>query len=201
MDDKKGPRWLLSYYERMQSESAISFRRRDNVTNWSYVIMAAVVGTYAGFFADASNVPPLGRLGLVAGALIVLTKFFFMSAIAYAFFQRWRHLRKQIEKHWMSGTPTLDEIVSEIGLYDHGRALPPTVRGIFKGQAASGAYIPVLVPIIPLAYELHLGHGWEQCLVVLGLAAFVFVEVLSYRSYDQVHQAPYGGRDPSTLRG
>ena len=201
MDDAGGPRWLRSYYERMLSESEISLRRRDNVTHWSYVIMAAAVGTYAGFLADGSNVPSLARLGLVAGAMVVLVKFFFMSAIAYGYYQRWRHFRKQIERHWMHGKPTLDTIISEIGTYDHGRALPPTIRGIFRGQVVSGAYIPAAVLLIPLAIELYQGRGWEQCLAVLGLVVFFFVELRSYRSYDQVQPAPRGGRDLSTLRG
>lgn len=201
MDDAGGPRWLRSYYERMLSESEISLRRRDNVTHWSYVIMAAVVGTYAGLFADGSGVPALGRLALVAGAMVVLVKFFFMSAIAYAYYQRWRHIRKQIERHWMHGKPDLGTIVSEIGTYDHGRTLPPTIRGIFRGQVVSGALIPVAVPLIPLAIELHQGRGWEQCLVVLGLTVYFFLELRNYKSYDQVQPAPSGGRDQSTLRG
>ena len=46
MDEGRGPAWLSSYYERTLSECTTSFRRRDNDTNWSCVMMAAVVGTY-----------------------------------------------------------------------------------------------------------------------------------------------------------
>lgn len=46
-----------------------------------------------------------------------------------------------------------------------------------------------------------MGHGWEQCLVVIALVVFFFVELRSYKSYDQVQPAPSGGRDLSTLRG
>lgn len=201
MDEGRGPAWLSSYYKRMLYECEISFRRRDNVTNWSYVIMAAVVGTYAGFFADGSNVPPLGRFGLVSGALIVLTRFFFMSTIAYGFYQRGRHFRKQIEKHWMRGTPDLDTIMSEIDTYDHGRSMPPTTRSVFKGQVTSGAVIVIAVPLILLTYELHLGSSWVHFLIILGLAAYAFLEACGYKSYDQMQPAPSGGRDPSTLRG
>lgn len=88
--------------------------------------------------ADGSGVPPLGRFGLAAGALIVLTRPFFMSAIAYRFYQRSRHFCKQIEGHWMHGTPALDTIIAEIDAYDHGRALPPTTRGVLTGQVKSG---------------------------------------------------------------
>ena len=74
-------RWLSNYYNRIVSDCTISFERRDRITNWSYAIIAAVVAVYAGFFADGSFVPPLGRFGLVSGVLIVLIRFFFQSMI------------------------------------------------------------------------------------------------------------------------
>ena len=57
MDEGRGPAWLTSYYERTQADSAISFRRRDNVTNWSYGIMAAAVGAYADSSPTAASCP------------------------------------------------------------------------------------------------------------------------------------------------
>lgn len=201
MDEGRGPAWLTSYYERTQADSAISFRRRDNVTNWSYGIMAAAVGAYAGFFADGSLVPPLGRLGLVAGALIVLTRFFFMSAIAYGFYQRSRHFRKRIEKHWMHGTPTLDTIISEIDAYDHGRALPPTIRGVLTGQVKSGAVIAPAVPLVLLSHELHLGHSWAHWLILAALAGYFALESYNYRSYDQMQRPRNAGADAAAVRG
>lgn len=124
------PTWLASYHVRTQADAAISFRRRGNATSWPCGIMAAAAGAYAGFFADGAPAPQLGGLGLVAGALIVLVRLFFMSATAHAFYQRSRHIRKRIERRWTHGTPTLGAITSDIDLYDHGRSLPPTMRGV-----------------------------------------------------------------------
>ena len=65
------------------------------------------MAAYTGFFADGSFVIPLGRFGLVAGVLFVLTRFFFQSMIAYGYFIRGRYLRTRIEEYWMNGKPTL----------------------------------------------------------------------------------------------
>ena len=190
MDEGSGPRWLSSYYGRTQSDCEISLRRRDNVTNWSYVVMAALVGTYAGFFAGNSGVPPLGWLGLVAGATIVLTRFFFMSAIAYGFYQRSRYFRERIERHWMRGAPTLEQIVSDIARYDHGRSAPPVVRRLLVGQVKSGSVIALVVPSILLLHEMSLHQGWEHCMVLVCLIAYAGLEGFNYARYGQIHPPP-----------
>lgn len=187
VDEGRGPRWLYAFYERTQADAAISLRRRDNATNWSYVVMAAVVGTYAGFFADGSNVPPLGRFGLVAGAMIVLSRFFFMSAIAYGFYRRSRYFRDLVEKHWIAGDPTLEKIASDITRYEHGRSAPPAKRGLLAAQVRSGAVIALVVPSILLAYELSLGQGWERCLIIAGLVVYGALEAHNYATYNQIH--------------
>lgn len=193
MDKTGGSRWLLAFYRRTQADADVSLRRRDNATNWSYVVMAAVVGTYAGFFADGSGVQPLGRFGLVAGALIVLSRFFFMSAIAYGFYQRSRYFRTRIEKHWMAGTPSLEEIASDITRYEHGRSAPPAVRGLLSGQIRSGAIIALAVPSILLLYEMSLEHSWERCLILVGLVVYAALEAFNYASYGQIHPPRGGG--------
>ena len=189
----KSPRWLFAFYRRTQADADTSLRRRDNATNWSYVVMVAVVGTYAGFFADGSGVPPLGRFGLVAGALIVLSRFFFMSAIAYGFYRRSRYFRDRIEKHWIGGDPTLGEITSDITRYEHERSAPPAGRGPFAAQVRSGAVITLVAPSILLLYELSLGHGWEHCLILAGLAGYAALEAFNYATYGQIHPPRNGG--------
>ena len=128
------PTRLASYHVRTQAGAVISLRRRGNASSWPYGITAAAAGAYAGFFADGSLVPLLGELGLVAGALIVLVRLFFMSATAHGFYQRPRHIRKRIERRWTHGTPTLGAIISAIDAYDHGLALPPTIRGVLRAS-------------------------------------------------------------------
>lgn len=190
VDDAGGPRWLSSYYGKTQSECEISLRRRDNVTNWSYVIMAAAVGTYAGFFAGDSGVPSLGRLGLAAGALIVLSRFFVMSAIAYGYYQRARYFRERIEKHWIWGEPTLDEITSDIRAYDHQRSMPPGMRGLIEGQVRSGAVITIIVPVILLGIEMFREQGLGHCMILACLGGYAALEIRNYRSYGQIRPPP-----------
>ena len=193
MGEGRGPAWLLAFYRRTQADADTSLRRRDNATNWSYVVMVAVVGTYAGFFADGSGVPPLGRFGLVAGALIVLSRFFFMSAIAYGFYRRSRYFRDRIEKHWIAGDPALEEITSDITRYEHGRSAPPAGCGPFAAQVRSGAVITLVAPSILLLYELSLGHGWEHCLILVGLVVYAALEAFNYATYGQIHPPRSGG--------
>lgn len=130
MCEGRGPPRPASHYERMQADGTISLRRRGNATSRSYGVMAAAAGAYEGLFADGGPVPPPGRLGLVADALIVLAKPSFMSVTAYGFCRRFRRLCKRIERHRMHGTPAPRTITSEIGLYGHGRSLPPATRGV-----------------------------------------------------------------------
>ena len=193
MGKTKSPRWLFAFYRRTQADADVSLRRRDNATNWSYVVMVAVVGTYAGFFADGSGVPPLGRFGLVAGSLIVLSRFFFMSAIAYGFYRRSRYFRDRIEKHWIGGAPSLKEITSDIARYEHGQSAPPAGRGLLAAQVRSGAVIALVVPSILLLYELSLGHGWERCLILVGLVVYAALEAFNYAMYGQIHPPRGGG--------
>ena len=145
--------------------------------------------------------PRWAGFGLVAGALVVLTRFFFMSSIAYGFYQRSCHFRTQIEKHWMHGKPTLDAIISEIDMYDHGRAMPPTARGVLRGQVVSGGAIALAVPLILLSYELYLGHSWAHCMILVGLVAYAALEAISYKSYDPMRRPPCAGGSTAVALG
>jgi len=147
--------WLSNYYQRIQSDCITSFERRDRVTNWSYTILAVVIAAYAGFFADGTFVTPLGRFGLVSGALFVLIRFFFTSMIAYVYFLRGRYFRTRIEQHWIDNYPTIDEIKKDIKKYDHGKSQPETGRNPFMGQVKSGFF---LILINTLCSQLNLNR-------------------------------------------
>jgi len=188
--DKKQPQnnsnWINQYYYRIQNDCTLSIERRDRVTNWSYVILAAVIGAYVGFFADGTFVTSLGRFGLVAGVLFVLIRFFFTSMIAYGYFLRARYFRTRIEQYWMNDEPTLDEIKQDIEKYDHGKSMPPTGRNRFMGQVKSGYILILAIPIIPLAVEYYLGYSWYYCAIVAGLIGYAVLEVYNFKKYDQM---------------
>jgi len=189
MTNPNNSEWLTNYYSRIQSDCTLSFERRDRVTNWSYTILAAVIAAYVGFFADGTFVIPLGRFGLVSGVLFVLIRFFFQSMIAYGYFLRARYLRTRIEKYWMNGNPSLDDIKKDIENYDHGRSMPNTGRNRVMGQIKSGFILIILIPTIPLGIEFYLGSTWEYFVIVIALGIYVLVEIINFKKYDQMQSS------------
>ncbi|MCV0367240.1 MAG: hypothetical protein K5798_08285 [Nitrosopumilus sp.] len=185
-DASKNSSWLSDYYHRIQSDCVTSFERRDRVTNWSYTILAVVIAAYAGFFADGTFVTPLGRFGLVAGALFVLIRFFFTSMIAYVYFLRARYFRTRIEQYWMDGTPTIDEIKKDIKEYDHGKSQPKTGRNPFMGQVKSGFFLILIIPLAPLAIEFYIGMKLEYFAIIGALIIYILFERYNFKNYDQV---------------
>lgn len=176
----------MIYYQRIQNDCIISFERRDRITNWSYAILASMVGVYVGLFADGSFIPPLGRFVLVSGVLFVLIRFFFQSMITYGYFLRGRYLRTKIEDYWMNEKCTLDEIKKDIEIYDHGKKIPKTGRNKLVGQIRSGFFLILAIPIIPLIVEMHLETNWQYFMIVGFLILYVLVEIRNFRSYDQI---------------
>jgi len=186
MSSTDNSNWISNYYNRIQSDCVTSFARRDRVTNWSYTILAVVIAAYAGFFADGTFVTPLGRFGLVAGALFVLIRFFFTSMIAYIYFLRGRYFRTRIEQYWMDGKPTLDEIKKDIKTYDHGKSQPPLSRSPFRGQVKSGFFLILIIPLIPLGIEFYLGIRVEYFVILGALIIYILFEKHNFKNYDQV---------------
>jgi len=186
MSSNDNSNWLSNYYQRIQSDCVTSFERRDRITNWSYTILAVVIAAYAGFFADGTFVTPLGRFGLVAGALFVLIRFFFTSLIAYVYFLRGRYFRTRIEQHWMDNSPTIDEIKTDVKKYDHGKSQPQTNRNPFMGQVKSGFFLILIIPLVPLAIEFYIGVKLEYFIIIGALIIYILFERHNFKNYDQV---------------
>lgn len=182
--------WLTNYYSRIQNECTLSIERRDRIARLCYLVLAAGITIYVGFFANISLVPPLGRFGVTAGILFVLTRFFFQSMIAYGFFIRWRYLREQIERYWMrdkeNDAPTLKNIKNDIIRYDHNKTLPKTKRSLIMGQVKSGFVLVFIAAIIPLGIELYLEQSWYYALILAGLIGYVILEYRAFKTYDQM---------------
>ena len=87
-------------------------------------------------------------------ALGLNTRFFFKSMIAYSFFRRWRYLENRIESHWVTGDPSIQEIVSDIVKYDHGRRTSVTKRSMLWSQLRAGFLLIFFVLSIVLLVEL-----------------------------------------------
>ena len=177
--------WLANYYQRIVSDCTIAFERRDRITNWSYTIIAAGIAVYVGFFVPENSVIPLGRFALISGILFVLIRFFFQSMIAYGYFIRGRYLRTKIEKYWMNGKPSLEDLKKEIKIFDHGKKIPKTGRNKLIGQIRSGFFLILIIPIIPLGIELYLESNYMYFVIIGLLISYLLFEIYNYRSYDQ----------------
>lgn len=192
MTESKDPTWLETYYNKLQADTQTSLQRRDNVTNWSYTIVIAILTIYFGFFTNNFGVHQFWRYMFVIGTLVVLIRFFFQSMISYAFFLRYRHLKTIIEKHWMRGSPSIEEVIKEIEKYEHGREMPPTKRNrLWDGQIRSGFIIVLVIPLFLIANEFHMLHvvPVKYYEVLIGLGIYVVLEIINFKLYDQMKKS------------
>lgn len=189
MSKSSDSNWLSNYYERLQSDYELSLSRRDNVTNWSYTLLAAIIALYFSFFSDKLMISPFWRYSLVVGLLVILIRFFYQSMISYGFLLRTRFLRTEIEKHWMNGNPSIEKLTEHINDYDHGKSMPDTGRNRYLGQIRSGFILIVAIPIILITNEFYLiGNKitWEYFVVLVGLIGYVIFEIINFQTYDQM---------------
>ena len=185
---ERNAEWLAKYYDRIVLDCRLSFERRNRTTHWSFVVLGVMVAIYAGSFVEGSQIAQLGRFGLIAVALFVMVRLFFMSAIAYGFYLKGRHLRTVIEKHWMHGDPSLDQVISDVTQYDHGKSMPDTGRNRFLGELYSGTFLTTVIPLIPLYIELSSYNDWRHWLIIVILVAYIIWEVYSFKRYDQMQK-------------
>lgn len=182
--------WLTDYYNRLQSDYQTAFTRRDNVTNWTYSILAGILAIYFGLLSSSSITEPIWRYLLIIGIMVIMIRFFFQSMIAYGFIIRFRYLRNRIEKHWMNGEPTIEKVKEEIIRYDHNRYVPQTGRNrLWNGQLRSGFIINLVMPSFLLFYELYLAKeklSLEYILPLVVIAVYLVLEVINYATYDQM---------------
>jgi hypothetical protein len=139
--------WLKDYYSRVQSEYEFSFSKKDNLTNWSLTILIATLGLYFGNFVGIGSFDSESRFAIVIGTLIIVIQFFVNSMLTYGFMKKWRFIKEEIEKHWMTGKPTLDEIKNYVVMYDHGRRLRSGWKEMLWAQLRAGFLLILAMPI------------------------------------------------------
>ena len=185
---KETTSWINTYYSRIQDDYKSSITRRDAVTTWSYSLLAATLGVYFGFFSENLLIQPSWRFALLTGLTIILIRFFFQSMIAYGFILRWRMIKTKIEKYWMQGNPTIDELKKIVEKYDHGKTIPPSGRNRLVGQVRSGFILILIIPVILIINELLIQNEITLFYFGLlgGLTVYVILEIINFVTYDQM---------------
>jgi len=187
--------WLKVYYSRIQAQHDNSFRKKDTLTNWSLTILVAFFGIYfgilSGIISNETQDQSL-RFVLVTGFLIILGQFFSNSLIAYAYLRKFRFLIEQIDSYWITGTPTLDEIIENIKKLDLKPQTNVGLKKMIKAQLTAGFGVILGAPIIIWVSELfqieNLTNYHIAAFVILG--AFVMWEIYSLviKKYDKIKQ-------------
>lgn len=179
---------LKSYYSRIQSEFELSHNKKDTVTNWSLTIVLAALGAYFGF-SIGNQYEPIIKLVLPVGTLMIVSQFFVTSLLAYGYLTKWRHLREQIEKHWIDGNPPLSKIIKLIQTYDHGGNLNVSWKRRLRAQFISGFAVILGIPIALIIYEIYKIQEYTilHCIVIITLIAYVIYIILSTVFYGKFH--------------
>lgn len=183
--DKTG--WLQSYYALLQPSYDYSLKKKDTLTNWSLTILVALIGLYFGIQSEDILDNDLKFL-VVTGFLIILIQFFGNSLISYAYLRKWRHLKNSIDKHWMTGKPTHDDIVKDIDTYDINESTPVGITDMILAQLRAGFAIILGGPAIIWTIELLRITTLSQYHVVAFaiLAGFIVWEIYTLKTYDKI---------------
>lgn len=187
MSDQPKNEWLETYHSRLQSEYEFSSNKKDTLTNWSLTILLAMLGFYFGDFVGIANLESASRLALVIGTLIIVIQFFVNSMLSYGFLKKWRYLKELIEKHWMDGKPTLEDIKKKIALYDHGRRTKASWREMIWAQLRAGFLLILGAPILLAAVEVFRAQNLTayHYLSFVVLAVYMIWQIVIFLDYDQ----------------
>ena len=202
--DRANEDWLPSYYQRLVSEYQFSLGRRDSITNWALTLFLAIIAAYVAIVTSQTHVSSSWRIGLLLVALGLSTRFFFQSTIAYSFLRRWRYLENQIESHWATGKPSLQGLLIDFEVYDHGRRTTVTKFAMLWSQLRAGFLLIFLALSGVLSVEIsHLPHLTPLLIVMfLGFSLYVVWEIVIFVSYDQLKKPEEvdGARNRRTKR-
>lgn len=185
--DKPNDDWLKEYYSRAQSEYEFSFNKKDNLTNWSLTILIATLGLYFGNFVGIGSFTSESRFAIVIGTLIIVIQFFVNSMLAYGFMKKWRFIKEEIEKHWMTGEPSIIVIKEHISTYDHGRRIKSGWKEMLWAQLRAGFLLilatPISLGILEICSADHISQYHYLVLLVLGI--YIGWQLFTTGIYDQ----------------
>lgn len=161
------------------------------MTNWALTLFIAVIATYTTLLTSQLVTLGVWRIGLLLVALGLMIRLFSQSMIAYAFLRRCRYIENAIEAHWAVRQPSLQQIVVDLQIYDHGRRATVSRLAMFWSQLRAGFLLIFLVLSVILLIELSQVQVTNALSVILvGFLAYVVWEVVIFVQYDQLKRPP-----------
>jgi len=127
--------------------------RKDRVLDWSIGILFVALVAYAELLSNQQ--PSIWRVYLLVGLSCFIMRLFVNSCLAYAYLKKWRHLLDFIEKHWMIGKSSLDDVKKEIERYHYTSRTTERRRYFIKHQLVGGFLLLFIVPFFLLFFELY----------------------------------------------
>jgi len=134
-------------------EYKFSMERKDRVLDWSIGILFIALVAYVELLRY--QLPSIWRIYLIVGLLCFIMRLFSNSCLAYAYLKKWRHLLDFIEKHWMIGKSSLDDVKKEIERYHYTSRTTERRRYFIKHQLVGGFLLLFIVPFFLLFFELY----------------------------------------------
>jgi hypothetical protein len=184
---KKSPEseWLKEYYARISEEHRFSLNRKDTLTYWAITAVFVMLAAYVELLRF--ELPTLWRISLLVGTICLLVRFFMHSCLAYAYLRKWRYLLEQIEKHWMTGKPSLVDIQGDIKKYHHTPRTTVTRGYLVMAQLKAGFLLVFLLPISLIIFEVFYFPQSRFTLVSLALLiTYIIYECWQFVSYEHM---------------
>ena len=128
--------------------------RKDKVLDWSIGILFVAIVAYAELLSN--NQPSIWRVYLLVGLSCFIMRLFSNSCLAYAYLKKWRYLLDFIEKHWMNGKSSLDDVKKEIEKYHYSPRTTEKRSYFIKHQLIGGFLLLFSVPFILLLFEFSI---------------------------------------------
>lgn len=143
--------WLREYYQKAAEDKNVDLQRKDSFTNWALVSVLGLLAVY-GQFPDQQ--PSFVLIAVTALAIALVTRFYVHSCISYANIRKLNTIIIDIEKHWMEGKPSIDEIKKLIRTHGQLRWSSVSRWKVARTQMKAGFLLLFIAPIAVLIYEM-----------------------------------------------
>lgn len=166
--------WLNDYHSRITEEYKFSMERKDRVTDWAIGIFFVTLVAYAELLRQ--DVPSIWRIALIVGLLSFIMRLFANSCLAYAYLKKWRYLLDSINKHWIKGQPSQNELNADIEKLHFSRGTTEKASYFIKSQLKAGFILLFIFPIFILVFEFGSNFDLYSLLPIGFLILYFFYE-------------------------